>query len=38
MEAQLYLEKFYASFGFARSGEPFDEDGIPHIAMISAVR
>jgi ElaA protein len=33
LEAQLYLEKFYASFGFARTGEPFDEDGIPHISM-----
>jgi ElaA protein len=33
IEAQLYLEKFYASFGFARAGAPFDEDGIPHISM-----
>ena len=33
LDAQLYLEKFYASFGFARAGEPFDEGGIPHIAM-----
>src|SRR5581483_4404860 len=36
LEAQLYLEKFYASFGFARAGEPYDEDGIPHIAMTKA--
>jgi len=33
IDAQLYLEQFYASFGFKRVGEPFDEDGIPHIAM-----
>ena len=31
--AQAYLERFYASFGFVRVGEPFDEDGIPHISM-----
>ena len=33
IDAQIYLEHFYSSFGFARTGEPFDEDGIPHIAM-----
>src|SRR5579871_533375 len=33
IDAQAYLERFYASFGFVRVGEPFDEDGIPHIAM-----
>jgi len=33
LDAQAHLEKFYASFGFARVGEPFDEDGIPHISM-----
>jgi ElaA protein len=33
IDAQAYLEKFYASFGFVRSSEPFDEDGILHIAM-----
>lgn len=32
--AQRYLEKFYGSFGFAPSGEPYDEDGIPHIEML----
>lgn len=31
--AQRYLEKFYASFGFQPIGEPYDEDGIPHIEM-----
>jgi ElaA protein len=34
VDAQTYLEAFYGSFGFRRTGPPFDEDGIPHIAMI----
>ena len=32
--AQRYLEKFYGSLGFSPVGEPYDEDGIPHIEMI----
>ncbi|MDE3234850.1 MAG: GNAT family N-acetyltransferase [Bacteroidota bacterium] len=32
--AQLYLKKFYESFGFEQSGEVYDEDGIDHIKMI----
>lgn len=32
--AQLYLEKFYQSFGFIREGEIYLEDGIEHIHMI----
>ncbi|MFZ3321844.1 MAG: GNAT family N-acetyltransferase [Usitatibacter sp.] len=32
--AQQYLEGFYGDFGFARSSEPYDEDGIMHIEMI----
>jgi ElaA protein len=32
--AQQYLEKFYQSFGFAKCGEGYDEDGIPHIPML----
>lgn len=32
--AQLYLEKFYGSFGFERIGEVYDEDGIDHIKML----
>lgn len=32
--AQMYLEKFYGTYGFARSSEPYDEDGIMHIEMI----
>ena len=32
--AQAYLERFYGEFGFAKSSEPYDEDGIPHIEML----
>ena len=32
--AQLYLKKFYGSFGFVQSSEIYDEDGIDHIEMI----
>jgi ElaA protein len=31
--AQLYLEEFYADFGFARDGEPYDDVGVAHIHM-----
>lgn len=31
--AQLYLERFYGSFGFRRDGDVYDDGGIPHIAM-----
>ena len=31
--AQVYLKKFYESFGFKQSGEVYDEDGIDHIEM-----
>jgi ElaA protein len=33
MHAQSYLEAFYRSFGFEVEGEPFSEDGIPHLLM-----
>jgi ElaA protein len=33
LNAQTYLEEFYESLGFRVSGEPFLEDGIPHIHM-----
>jgi len=33
LEAQCYAQGFYAREGFISVGEPFDEDGIPHIAM-----
>lgn len=32
--AQRYLEQFYGSFGFRPLGEPYDEDGIPHLEMV----
>lgn len=32
--AQRYLERFYGSLGFEPVGEPYDEDGIPHIEML----
>ena len=33
MSAQAHLEGFYAAHGYVRQGDPFDLDGIPHIAM-----
>lgn len=32
--AQLYLKKFYESFGFKQTGEVYDEDGIVHIYLL----
>jgi len=32
--AQLYLKKFYESFGFQKSSDVYLEDGIEHIEMI----
>lgn len=32
--AQRYLERFYGSLGFVPVGEPYDEDGIPHVEML----
>lgn len=34
IEAQLYLVQFYESFGFARAGEEYLEDGIVHVDMV----
>lgn len=34
VSAQCYLEKFYEELGFRSTGEPYLEDGIPHIKMI----
>ena len=36
--AQLYLKKFYESFGFAQTGAPYLEDGIEHIYMLKQPR
>jgi ElaA protein len=33
ISAQLHLERFYASLGYQRVGEPYGEDSIPHIQM-----
>jgi len=33
LDAQTYATDFYARFGFAPIGAPFDEDGIEHITM-----
>ncbi|MCD2425832.1 GNAT family N-acetyltransferase [Niabella pedocola] len=34
ISAQLYLKNFYTSLGFDPVGDPYDEDGIPHIEMV----
>ncbi len=34
ISAQAQLERFYGDFGFARVGEPYLEDGIPHLEML----
>lgn len=33
LHAQAHLESWYERFGFLRDGDPYDEDGIPHIPM-----
>ncbi len=38
ISAQLYLEEFYARFGFVRSGKPYDDTGILHIDMRLTLR
>ena len=34
ISAQAYLKTFYSNIGFKQIGEPYLEDGIPHIAMV----
>jgi len=34
ISAQVHLEAFYGEFGFTRAGEPYVEDGIPHVDMV----
>lgn len=36
--AQRYLERFYAELGFAIAGDPYEEDGIPHVEMLLAAQ
>ena len=38
LNAQERLEEFYQSHGFARCGDNFDEDGIPHVPMTLALQ
>lgn len=33
ISAQCYLENFYRQYGFLPQGEPYLEDGLPHIQM-----
>jgi ElaA protein len=33
LNAQKYIERFYAGFGFERAGDDFMEDDIPHLPM-----
>lgn len=34
ISAQAYLERFYRMHGFERASADYDEDGIPHLAMV----
>jgi ElaA protein len=34
LDAQAHLENFYRQHGFEPNGEPYVEDGIPHIEML----
>ncbi len=36
VQAQRYLEAFYAGFGFVTISTPYDEDGIMHVDMLRA--
>ena len=33
LDAQAHLASWYGRFGFVVDGDPFDEDGIPHVPM-----
>jgi len=33
--AQRYLERFYGELGFEIASAPYDDDGIPHVEMVS---
>ena len=34
LHAQAHLQRFYGRLGYSPKGDPFDEDGIPHILML----
>jgi len=36
IDAQTYLEHMYAKHGFARAGDEFLDDGVPHVPMLRA--
>lgn len=36
--AQTYLKAFYETYGFSQTGEPYIEDGIPHIHMLAFIK
>ena len=36
--AQSYLKTYYESHGFNQIGEPYIEDGIPHIHMLASIK
>ena len=36
LNAQAYLEGWYESFGYRRTGDDFDDAGIPHVPMTRA--
>ncbi|GAB3103286.1 GNAT family N-acetyltransferase [Aestuariicella hydrocarbonica] len=36
ISAQQHLEKFYREFGFEPVSAPYDEDGIPHLEMLTS--
>ncbi|WP_143588032.1 GNAT family N-acetyltransferase [Tersicoccus phoenicis] len=38
LDAQAHLADWYARFGFAVTGDPYSEDGIPHLPMGRAGR
>ncbi len=37
LSAQKYLLKFYRDLGFTERGEPYLEDGIPHMSMVKKI-
>jgi ElaA protein len=37
ISAQSRLEAFYRSLGFETAGEPYGEDGIPHVEMVRSM-
>lgn len=38
LQAQTYVEPFYESFGFTRTSDVYEEDGIPHVDMTRSMR